>query len=162
MKSLIVYSSKSGNTRKLADAVKDFLPGEKISKPVEEKPDTDGYDLICVGFWFQAGKPDPSTTELLQNIDSQAPLFIFATHGAAVESDHVRNGMKQAEAFAASSTIIGTFSCQGEVNPGLLAKAQSKNPPPPWINDAPNAVGHPDDEDISQLGKILHEVASRV
>jgi flavodoxin len=29
MKTLVVYSSKTGNTRKLADAVFEALPGEK-------------------------------------------------------------------------------------------------------------------------------------
>lgn len=160
MKSLIIYSSKSGNTKKLADAVRSFLPGEKICKSVEEKPMTDSFDLICVGFWFQAGKADPAAAKLLQELDYQAPLFIFATHGAAVESDHARNGMKQAEKLATSSTVIGAFSCQGEVSSEFLAKAQSMDQPPAWIKDAPNAVGHPDEEDISRLGQILQSVVS--
>ncbi len=158
MKSLIIYSSKSGNTRKLADAVQSFLPGETVCKSVDEKPDTDGFDLICVGFWFQSGKADQQAAALLQKLDSQAPLFIFATHGAAVESDHTRNGMKQAEELAASSTVIGTFSCQGEVSPGLLAKIESMDQPPAWIKDAPAAAGHPDDDDIRRLGEILQKV----
>jgi flavodoxin len=158
MKSLIIYSSKSGNTRKLADAVRSFLPGEKICKSVEEEPETDGFDLICVGFWFQSGKADLASAKLLQKLDSQAPLFIFATHGAAVESNHARDGMKQAKELAASCSVIGTFSCQGEVSPGMLAKAQSMDQPPAWIKDAPRAVGHPDGEDINELGEILQKV----
>lgn len=160
MKSLIIYSSKSGNTRKLADAVQSFLPGETICKSVDEKPATDGFDLVCVGFWFQSGKADSNTAELLQELDSQAPLFLFATHGAAVDSDHARSGMKQAEELAAPCRVIGTFSCQGEVSPGLLAKVESMDPPPPWIKDAPNAAGHPDDEDLRGLGEILQRVVS--
>ena len=33
MKSLVVYSSQTGNTRKLAEAVFEALPGEKASIP---------------------------------------------------------------------------------------------------------------------------------
>ncbi len=161
MKSLIIYSSKSGNTKKLADAVESFLPGEKICKSVEEKPGTEGFDLICLGFWFQAGKADPKATELLQGLKAQhTPLFIFATHGAAVDSEHARNGMKKAAELAARCRVIGTFNCQGEVSPGVLAKAQGMDQPPPWIKDAPQAVGHPNDGDIIRLGEILHNVVN--
>ena len=160
MKSLVIYSSKSGNTKKLADAVESSLPGEKICKSVEEKPAVDGFDLLCIGFWLQAGKAEPKTAELLQGLDTRTPLFLFATHGAAVDSDHARNGMKQAEELAAPCRVIGTFNCQGEVNQELLAKAARMDQPPPWIKDATKAVGHPDDQDIRGLAEILQRTVS--
>ena len=162
MKSLIVYSSKTGNTKKLAEAIQAFLPGESISKSVDEKPDSNGFDLICLGFWFQAGRADSKATEFLQSLDCQSPLFLYATHGAAADSDHAGHGMKLAAELVSSNTVIGSFSCQGEVNSELLAKAQKMNPPPPWIDDAPQAAGHPDDIDISRLEKTLHEALSRI
>lgn len=162
MKSLIVHSSKSGNTKKLAEAIQAILPGESISKSVEEKPDPNGFDFICVGFWFQAGKADAKATEFLQSFDCQSPLFLYATHGAAADSDHAGHGMKLAVEMVSSNKVVGTFSCQGEVNSGLLAKAQTMNPPPPWIDDAPQAAGHPDDADISRLEKTLHEAISKI
>ena len=45
MKSLIVYSSQSGNTKKLAQAVYESLTGEKEMVAVAEAPDPAGYDL---------------------------------------------------------------------------------------------------------------------
>ena len=87
MKNLIVYSSKSGNTRKLAEAVYDFLPGENVMKSVEEKPDPEGYDLVVVGFWLQAGTADPGSYEYLEKL-APTKLFLFATHGAAAGSAH--------------------------------------------------------------------------
>ena len=45
MKSLIVYSSQSGNTQKLAQAVYDSLTGPKEMYAVGEAPDPADYDL---------------------------------------------------------------------------------------------------------------------
>jgi hypothetical protein len=43
----------------------------------------------------------------------------------------------------------------GEVSPAHLEKARKKDPPPPWIDDAPAAVGHPDSGDIKLLAEKI-------
>lgn len=163
MKSLVVYSSKSGNTQKLAESVYAYLPGEKVLIPIEENPKNGGYDLIVVGFWLQGGKPDPTASKYLADLEGQATLFLLATHGAATDSEHARKGMVAARELASSSRILGTFHCQGEVKPAFLAKAQAMAPPPPWIKDAASAAGHPDNADIDNLltaiQKIVHQVS---
>jgi len=155
MKFLIVYSSQTGNTKKLAEAVYESVAGEKEICPIAEAPDPDGYDLIAVGFWLQAGKPDPKTMEYLPKIGSGKRLFLFATHGAASDSDHANNALIVAKGLAPDSEIAGTFSCQGEVNPKVLEKISAKPQPPVWLKDAPDAKGHPDDRDIDNLKKVV-------
>jgi flavodoxin I len=157
MKSLIAYSSKSGNTKKLAEAVRDTLPGEKTFAAIEENPASTGYDLVCVGFWFQAGKPDPQSSKFLSAC-GPGKVFLFATHGATTYSKHAENGMNEAKKLASGTEVVGTFHCQGEVSPQLLEKAQSMDPPPPWITDAPLAAGHPDMQDIALLQKEIQTV----
>jgi flavodoxin len=157
MKSLVVYSSQTGNTRKLAEAIFEILPGEKALYPVDEAPDPVGYDFVCVGFWLMGGKPDPKTSEYLLMI-GRKPLFLFATHGAAVGSAHASHGMELAKSFACESDLRGTFSCQGQVNPKILEKASQKPEPPVWLADAPNAEGHPNREDIEILSQQISEL----
>ena len=76
MKSLVVYLSQTGNTRKLAEAVFEMLPGDKALYPVDEAPDPSGYGFIAVGFWLMGGKPDPKASEYLGKI-GEKPLFPF-------------------------------------------------------------------------------------
>jgi flavodoxin len=160
MKTLIVYSSKSGNTKKLAEAVHAHLPGETVIQAIEENPDSAGYDLVVVGFWLQAGKVDPLAGKYLENLGSGSKLFLMATHGAAVHSQHALNAMTGAKKMASSCHILGSLNCQGEVNADFLVKAQAKEPPPPWIKDAPSAAGHPDDADIAKLLKEIDKITS--
>jgi hypothetical protein len=54
--------------------------------------------------------------------------------------------------------VIGTYSFQGEVNPKVLETAKQKDSPPPWLHEADDAVGHPDDKDIAELKAALKKV----
>ena len=160
MKSLIVYSSQSGNTKKLAQAVYESLTGSKEMCAVTAAPDPAGYDFIALGFWLQAGKPDAKSAEYLARIGKK-PLFLFATHGAAAGSDHALNGMEHAKSLAPKADILETYNCQGEVNPKFLEKVKAKPEPPVWIDDAPNGFGHPDEADIEVLKYRIAELAEK-
>jgi flavodoxin len=157
MKSLIVYSSQTGNTRKLAEAVFEALPGKKALYSVDEAPDPSGYGFIAVGFWLMQGKPDPKSSKYLGKI-GEKPLFLFASHGAGAASDHAIKGMEVAKSFAPDSDIWGTYSCQGEVDQKILEKASKKPEPPVWLTDAPNAKGHPNSADIELLSHQISEL----
>jgi len=154
MKSLVVYSSQSGNTKKLAEALFETLAGEKEIHPIDEAPAPDGYDFIALGFWFMAGKPDPKSSKYLEKI-GEKKLFLFATHGAGKGSDHAENGMNQAKNLALGATLVGRFDCQGCVNPKILEKVKAKPEPPPWIGDADSAAGRPDDSDLDELKRMV-------
>ncbi|MCF8069817.1 MAG: flavodoxin family protein [Desulfobacterales bacterium] len=155
MKSLVIYSSRTGNTKKLAEAVFESMSGDKAIYPVTEAPDPEDYDFIAVGFWLMAGKPDPKTMEYLSGIGSGKRLFLFATHGAAIGSAHVLNAMNYAKTLAPNAEYAGEFNCRGEVDPKVLEKVMAKPQPPVWLHDASNAVGHPDAADIEKLKRII-------
>ncbi|MDZ7663952.1 MAG: flavodoxin family protein [Desulfotignum sp.] len=156
MKSLILYSSQSGNTEKLARAVYDSLEGEKELCAIDQAPSHDlEYDLVAVGFWLKKGKPDPTTEAFLKACKMNANVFFFATHGAAKGSDHAKAAMAYAASLLNGAEVVGTYSCQGEVNPKVLEKAKQKDAPPPWLQESDDAVGHPDDTDISELKAAL-------
>ena len=162
MKSLITFSSKSGNTRKLAEAIENVLPGVSVLKPIEENPNIEGFDIIFVGFWLQAGLADNQASAYLKRLNGAKPLFLFATHGAATDSDHARKGMELARDLVSSPEVIGTFSCQGEVKAEFLAKAKTMKPLPPWVEDAANAVGHPDEGDLDRLRETVMDAIKMV
>jgi flavodoxin len=160
MKSLVLYSSQSGNTKKLADSIYATLPSDKKISPIDKAPGLlSDFDFIAVGFWFQGGKPDPKTARFLPQLKN-IKIFLFATHGAAKGSVHAQQGMAAAKELAAGATVVGTFSCQGEVNPKVLETAAAKPEKPPWLHDAPGAIGHPDQNDLSELRQLIAELVT--
>ncbi len=155
MKQLVVYSSQGGNTKKLAEELFKQLPEEnKDIAPVSEAPDPSGYDVVCVGFWLKGGEPDPAARDYLKKCKS-GKIFLFATHGAAPGSTPAARGMNAAMELVDGATVIGTFSCQGEVPEKVLQNAANKDPQPPWLKDAPAAKGHPDGTDFMNLSEAL-------
>lgn len=157
MKSLVVYSSQSGNTKKLAEGVFEALPEGKEITPVDGAPDPKGYDFVAVGFWLKGGDPDPKSLEYLKKIE-KIKLFLFATHGAAAGSDHAKKAMETAKSLAEGANIVGSFDCQGEVNAGLLEKVKARPNPPEWIGDADTAIGHPDENDVRALKEKVKQI----
>ena len=158
MKSLVVYSSKSGNTRKLAEAVYGYLSGEKEIAAVADAPDPAGYSFVAVGFWLKGGQPDPDSQAFLARLQEGQNVYLFASHGAAVGSEHAKNAMKKARELAAKTSVRATFSCPGEVDAKTLETAAQKTPQPAWLADAPAAKGHPDTNDLKMVVRMLEEL----
>jgi len=156
MKSIIVYSSQTGNTKKLAETIYENITDEKMICRIEDAPDPSGYDFVCLGFWLKKGMPDTKSQKYLQKITNQK-LFLFATHGASAQSEHAKQAMEKAKSMANQAEIVGTFNCPGEVTSKMLEKAGSNPVPPVWFKEAPDAKGHPDNNDLEQLSQTLKQ-----
>ncbi len=68
-----------------------FLLKRKELFSIDQAPPVSDYDLIAVGFWFQAGKPDPKAIDYLSKLSSDSNVFLFASHGAAKNSPFLPN-----------------------------------------------------------------------
>lgn len=65
-------------------------------------------------------------------------MFLFATHGAAKGSDHANAAMDYAVHLLNGAQVVGTYSCQGEVNPQVLEKVKQKDTPPGFTRTSMN------------------------
>ena len=50
MKILVTYRTRSGNTKKIAEAIYGEISAEKIIKPWQEVENLDEYDFSFIGF----------------------------------------------------------------------------------------------------------------
>ncbi len=157
IKVLVVYSSKTGNTKKLAEALFSAVQFEKTISPLSDNPDPTEYDFVAVGFWLQDGEPDLATQEFLPKIGSKEVL-LFTTHTAANNSDHAKDALKKAKELAAPARICAVYSCPGEASEEILAQAGKEDPQPSWLADAAAAKGHPDEDDIRQFVHLFNNL----
>jgi len=121
MKILNVYSSKTGNTRKIAEAIFDILPEPKEMFSVEDAPSPDLYDFIAVGFWVNRGMADEKAKEYMKRIKGKK-VGIFATLGAYPNSAHARDVLNWAREILKGNDVLGEFICQGRIDPDILDK----------------------------------------
>lgn len=121
MKFLIVYSSRTGNTRQVAEALYAAAPdGSTISK-VETAPAADGYNVIFVGYWMDRGTADEKSKAYLRTL-TKKKVVLFETMGASPASEHAYTGFANAATcLSEGNTIMGVLAIQGAVDPALIA-----------------------------------------
>jgi flavodoxin len=66
MKVLVAYMSKTGNTRKVAEAIYEEIERDKEIKRVKEVKDLEGYDLAFLGFPVYNHGPDKKARRFLE------------------------------------------------------------------------------------------------
>lgn len=147
----IVYSSCTGNTRKVAEAL--ARSSGMPCFPVRTAPDPDNYDLLAVGFWVRKGQPDARAQRYMERIIGKQ-VFFFGTLGAWPHSEHARRCDAAARELlqAGGNTVLDGFLCQGRVNPQVIAASQRKGSHP--MNAARQArlreaALHPDAADLT-------------
>ena len=154
MKSLVLWSSRTGNTKAVAQAIYDALPGEKtIREEGREGKDLSSYDLVFVGFWGYRRGADPVAQRTLASLEGKK-VAIFATAGTWPDSDAAKSYLANAAALLPeSSTCAGTFICQGRVHSFHIRKrnehAEEVHPmTPERLARLEEAEKHPNEEDF--------------
>lgn len=169
MKSLVVYSSLTGNTKMVAEAIAEELGENTVLAAVEENPSVEDYDLIAVGFWVDRGTADKKSADYLGSIRNKK-IALFATLGADPTSDHAKKSLENAAALLdASNEVIGNFICQGKVDPKLIKRMEkmfSANHPH-GMNEERKArhqmaSTHPDANDLLAAKATFKEVKTKV
>ncbi|MGD6851861.1 MAG: flavodoxin family protein [Candidatus Bathyarchaeia archaeon] len=94
MKPIVVYASKSGNTKKIADSMAAKLGCQAIKITPQSNPSTvplEAYDVVFLGTGLYAGTPNEDLVKYLKTLNLQSPkLFaLFITWGGAPRSDKV-------------------------------------------------------------------------
>lgn len=126
MKILIVYSSRTGNTRRLAEGIGANLAGFKVRVcPVENLENTavlPEADAYLLGYWVDRGHADEKSQKLIQRM-AEKKIGLFGTMGAYPYGKHARHTLEAVEnSLPEGVVLIGSFLCQGSVDPVLLEK----------------------------------------
>lgn len=160
----ILYSSRTGNTRKLAEhlASQLFLPlFDARSVLAAHKADfPDGAhpligngagaheDILLLGFWTWRGGPNPTMREIMKALWGRR-VFVFGTMAAWPDSPHAEGCLARIRSLLdeGGNTLLGHFFCQGRLDPRVRAK--SHHPfTPERLRRLEAAEKHPDGADL--------------
>lgn len=167
MKYAIVYSSKSGNTAKLAEALREGLPRESCgyfgTADLAQK-DQNAWSaivsskVILLGFWTDKGTCDEKSAGLLRKLRGQK-IFLFGTAGFGGSEAYFEKITAAVKKEADSSnTFLGACMCQGRMPDSVrlrYEKMQAENPGDEkvqgMLDNFDRAFLHPDEEDCRRL-----------
>lgn len=151
---LIAYASRIRNTKKIAEAMYeaavDCCDLARCSVHMDLAP----YDIVFVEYWVDRGLPDEVVQNFLRRLRDKK-IVLFQTLGVEAYGEHSMTCFSNLGMYLdASCKVAGVFSCQGKIDPALIARLKSLPPENPHAPSEENrkpweAAGtHSDAEDI--------------
>ncbi len=167
MKVLLTWSSKTGNTKSVGEAMASVCPPDTMVCPIEEAPAGGGdCDLLVLGYWVDKGIPNKKSRDFLKGVSNKKIAF-FGTLGAYPDSEHGRDCMAKAAELAGDNEVCGSFICQGKVDPVLLEKMAKMPGNPHEMTEErkariEEAKKHPNEDDFNNARSWLQEVLAKL
>ena len=99
----VIYSSVTGNTKKIAEAMAEAVGADCDVFRVQEAPeDVSDYDVVLLGYWLRLGAPDPLMLKYLPKVHGTRVCF-FQTHGTDPTSEHAVTSFARAAISSAQT-----------------------------------------------------------
>jgi flavodoxin len=163
MPTLVTYSSLTGNTRRVAEAVFDALQGEKVLLPIAEAEaatgTADAYERIILGCWLDKGDANEEALKFAAKLKNKT-LGLILTLGGNPESERAAEALARiVERLQQNGNTVKTaFKCQGAVEPQLIERIKLA-----WVGPVPaeklkaweEAKKHPDSTDFAAARAVF-------
>ncbi len=170
MTCLIVVSSKSGNTRLVADALASELAGAGVAAAGPFAPEEvaeaelGGADTVLAGFWTDKGDCAPDLAAVLERLGGKR-VFLFGTAGFGGSEAYFAQILDRVRAhLSEDATYLGGAMCQGKMGAGVRARYEAMLAEHPgderirgMIDNFDAALAHPDEADLARIVAAARE-----
>ena len=111
----IVYSSKTGNTKMLADALHQALPADDCLYFGAPDAQALAAERIYIGFWTDTGTCDAETAAFLAQL-TQQEIFLFGTCGFGGGVAYFEQILARVRDLLPESVqLVGSYLCPGKM-----------------------------------------------
>ena len=88
MKTLIIYSSETGNTKMVCEKAFEYINGEKLIIPIKEKDsiNLDDFDNIVVGTWIDKANANAEAKKFINTLSNKKIFFIGTLAASSIIS----------------------------------------------------------------------------
>lgn len=123
MNKVVVYSSLTGNTKKVANAICETLKCDMYDYKDISLDELNKFNFVAIGFYIDKGEINDGFREFASKI-SNKKVGIFITMGGDTQSQYAKDTiLKFKERFAdQNNDVLVTFCCQGAIDPRLIEK----------------------------------------
>ena len=164
MKVLVAYMSKTGNTKKVAEAIYEEINDEKEIIPIDEIDSIEGYDITFLGFPIHKMGPDQNEAELLERLCTNGKnVVLFITHASPEDSPDLPPMLNKFRQAARGAKVVDMFDCQGELAKtiklimSIMPNAQLRK----WAKED-NSKGQPDKARLDRARAFSRNVMQRL
>ncbi len=161
MRVLVAYTSRTGNTKKVAEAIYDEIgEEEKALREFDDVQNLDTYELVFVGFPIENFGPCKKAQEFLRSLCADKSIVLFITHAAPEYNKFVPGWLAECVAAASASNVEAVFHCQGELAESVK-QAMLKSSDPIirfWADKASTTKGQPNAARIERARAFVREI----
>lgn len=170
MKNIILYSSLTGNTKRVAEAMASVMPPGTPCASVKDAPDNlSDYDTVFIGFWVDRGTANKEAAKLIETL-TNSHVVLFATLGMYADSDHARESIEKASTLLPNKEqLVDGFVCQGKIDPKVIEMMYKMFPPGSAHGQSPerdalhkSAETHPDEQDFANAKEFAKSVLAKL
>lgn len=158
MKYAVVYSSKTGNTKLLAQTIADTLPQEDLLSFGPPCPEALKADRLYVGFWTDKGTCSEDIRAFLASLTTQQ-VFLFGTAGFGGAPAYFEKILAGVQAHVpASASVVGRYMCQGKMPQAVRQRYQAMEDSPrrtAMLENFDRALSHPDQADLEGVKRAV-------
>jgi len=164
LKYAVIYQSKSGNTKMLAEHIfRELEMADKVICDLDAERAVPEADVYMVGFGVKNGGCSVYVIDCLDRI-SGGKVALFATCGLApTEQYKAKLEHTLAPWLPEAAEYLGMFLCQGRV--AEEHKSALEEQLPQWRQEVAQMLAagdtHPDQTDLLQLSKFLRHIRDR-
>lgn len=157
----IVYTSLTGNTARLAQALRDALPAADCLYFGAPDAAALAADTIYAGFWTDKGTCDKPMEDFLRSLTNQK-AFLFGTAGFGGAPTYFDQILARVRGNLADGvTLLGGWMCQGKMPQSVRDRYAAMEESPrrtAMIENFDKALTHPDEADLAALCAAVQKV----
>ncbi|QTA37533.1 flavodoxin family protein [Thermosipho ferrireducens] len=170
MKILLTYSSRTGNTEKVAKAIYEVMPEGTTFKKMKTVDELlEQHDFIILGCWIDRGTANKEALEFIKKVKNKKVAFFF-TLGAYPDSKHAKDSADRIRNLLKENNneVLGEFYCQGKIDPKLTEKFKSlpldhpHTMTPERLKRHEEAAKHPDEKDLSRAKETFINIVKKM
>lgn len=154
----IVYASQTGNTRLLAETIRESLPPDSCLWCGGPDERALAADRIYLGFWTDKGSCSRELADFLAGAAGKE-VFLFGTAGFGGAPEYFEQILARvAGCLPGSARLVGRFMCQGRMPQAVRDRYAAMEEGPRramMLENFDRALPHPDAADLSALRASL-------
>lgn len=166
---MVVYSSVTGNTKKVATEIFSALPG--MSKDMQSMAEYRGKDaeIFFIGFWVDRGTCDISVIDMLSELRGKK-VALFGTCGLGNGADYFKSIEQKVKVWIPDDCeYLGAFLCQGKMPMQVRENYEIPMEDPrqeEWrktmLRNLDEGLFHPNEEDLVRAREFVERILARV
>lgn len=166
MKYAVIYESATGNTEMLADEIRRTLGEEKCvcfgTPEGDVQSKAEDAEVLFLGFWTDKGECSGKISKYMETLHEKK-VFLFGTAGFGGSEQYFSQILSRVAAhLPEGNTLAGTYMCQGKMPQSVRRRYEAMQEKDPqdnkikmMIDNFDRAAAHPDEEDLTRLGKAV-------